>query len=342
MGATDFTLEIWLRCLPGSNPAPQYPCGQDVNWIYGNIILDRDRYNQDRKFGVSLVGGRPIFGMSGNGSGDRTICASTDLRDGAWHHLAVQRRRSDGHLWIFVDGILEADADGPDGDVSYPDDGLPGDYCGGPCVDSDPFLVLAAEKHDAGSAYPSFDGWLDELRVSTTLRYGGPFVPPAAPFTPDVATAALYHLDEGAGNSVNDDSGAPGGPSPGERRYGGSPAGPEWSTDTPFGGPSGVVDEVRSGGGSARPRLTAAPNPFRSVTTIAVPHNFQGDLDVFDLLGRRVARLGRVGAGTESIAWDGRDSSGRLVPPGLYFVRSSPDGSRPAAARPEPLRIIRR
>ena len=69
-----------------------------------------------------------------------------------------------------MDGSLEAEGDGPDGDVSYPDDGVPGNFCNGSCANSDPFLVLGAEKHDAGSQYPSYSGWLDEVRLSSVLR----------------------------------------------------------------------------------------------------------------------------------------------------------------------------
>jgi hypothetical protein len=98
---------------------------------------------------------------------------------------------------------------------------------------SDPFLVIGAEKHDAGPSYPSFSGWLDELRLSTTRRYTANFAVPAGPFEADGATAALYHLDEGTGTGIADSSAAAGGPSPGIIRYGGAPAGPEWSTDTP-------------------------------------------------------------------------------------------------------------
>jgi hypothetical protein len=78
-------------------------------------------------------------------------------------------------MWLYVDGAVDAEADGPDGDVSYPDNGVPGNYCGGPCVNSDPFIVLAAEKHDAGQAYPSYRGWLDEVRISPVLRYSTSF-----------------------------------------------------------------------------------------------------------------------------------------------------------------------
>lgn len=63
-----------------------------------------------------------------------------------------------------------------------------------------------------------YAGWLDELRLSTVLRYTANFTPPAAPFTPDAATAALYHFDEGSGTAILDGSGAPGGPSPPARR----------------------------------------------------------------------------------------------------------------------------
>lgn len=320
IGATDLTIEFWLRALPGSNPAPVQSCGFNINWIYGHIVFDRDRYNQDRKFGLSLVGGRPVFGISGQGTGDFTLCGPTDLRNGQWHHLAVERRRNDGHLWLYVDGALQADVDGPDGDVSYPDDGIPGNYCGGPCIESDPFIVLGAEKHDAGAEYPSFDGWLDELRLSTALRYAGNFTPPAMPFAPDAATAALYHFDEGAGDLVNDSSTAPGGPSPGERRFGGSPAGPEWSLLTPFPTAGGVEE----GGGSRVTVLRATPLPFAGYVDIELAAETGGLLTIVDVAGRAVLTRPVAGStGGHSIRWNGLDMTGRPVPDGLYFARVS-------------------
>ena len=138
-------------------------------------------------------------------------------------------------MWLFVDGQLEAEADGPDGDMSYPDDGTPGNYCGGPCVNSDPFLVIGAEKHDAGPSYPSFSGWFDEMRVSNTLRYQANFARPTAPFATDAGTVALYHFDEGTGDTIVDESQAQGGPSNGIRNVGGVPEGPQWvPSDAPL------------------------------------------------------------------------------------------------------------
>ena len=100
------------------------------------------------------------------------------------------------------------------------------------------------EKHDAGPAYPSFAGWFDELRLSTTLRYSANFVPQTSPFVTDSMTAALYHFDEGSGTVAGDSSGAPGGPSNGELKVGGSPVGPLWSSDTPFTQTSGPFNDI--------------------------------------------------------------------------------------------------
>jgi glucose/arabinose dehydrogenase len=235
VGANDFTIELWVKGALVDNAAPAITCGANTAWVNGNIVLDRDRYNQDRKFGLSFGNGRAVFGISGAGTGDRTICGTINVLDGQWHHVAVQRRRSDGYLWLFVDGTLEAQIDGPDGDVSYPDNGVPGDFCGGPCTNSDPFLVIGAEKHDAGPAFPSFNGYVDELRVSTTLRYpNASFSRPRAPFVPDTATVALYHFDEGLGGTLYDVLPQATGASDGQIRRASPTAFPQWSTDTPF------------------------------------------------------------------------------------------------------------
>lgn len=237
IGATDFTIEFWVRGYLSENSSPSVSCGANEDWILGNIVFDRDRFSQGRKFGISIANGRVVFGVTNASLQAQTICGTSSVLDGQWHHIAVQRRRSNGWMWLYVDGQLEAQADGPDGDISYPDNGVPCSYCcnGSPCTFSDPFIVLGAEKHDYDrNTYPSFSGWLDEVRLSTVLRYTANFTPPSSPFVPDGFTAALYHLDEGTGDDVLDSSGAPGGPSHGVRRFGGSPAGPLWSVQSPF------------------------------------------------------------------------------------------------------------
>ena len=67
------------------------------------------------------------------------------------------------------------------------------------------------------------------------------------------------------------------------------------------------------------------PNPFNPGTVIAFSLAVAGPvrLDVFDLDGRRVARLhdGELEAGDHEIPWRGRDDSGRQVPSGTYLYR---------------------
>jgi hypothetical protein len=66
-----------------------------------------------------------------------------------------------------------------------------------------------------GRGYPGdtsytgpFDGTIDELRVSSTIRYTEPFTSPALGerFVPDAHTLALYHFDEGQGDVLKDAS----------------------------------------------------------------------------------------------------------------------------------------
>lgn len=226
VGATDFTVEFWIKANPGENRG-RVDCNTNDGWITGNTVIDRDIYfaGDYGDFGIALDDGRVAFGVSVGSSGT-TLCGSRNVSDGQWHHVAVTRR-TNGDMAIFVDGQLDGSVTGIAGDASYRN-GRSTDY------QWDPFIVLGAEKHDAGAEYPSFSGWLDELRISTTARYSGAFQRPTAPFTPDGNTVALYHFDEGTGTAVGDSSGAAGGPSDGILRVGGSPSGPAWNGDSPF------------------------------------------------------------------------------------------------------------
>jgi Calx-beta domain-containing protein/concanavalin A-like lectin/glucanase superfamily protein len=229
IGATSFTIEFWIKGVLAENRGT-VRCGSTYGWIEGNTVIDRDRYDQPRSFGIALGNGRVAFGTN-VANWSTTLCGTRNVLDGTWHHVAVTRERDSGVLRIFVDGQPDGTANGAPGDISYPDNGVPGNYCGGSCAFSDPYLVIGAEKHDAGNVrYPSFRGLVDELRLSTVSRYSGNFVVPTVPFVADTATAALYHLDESAGTAVRDAVGA----SPGFLRVGGNPVGPVWSSDSPF------------------------------------------------------------------------------------------------------------
>jgi hypothetical protein len=75
----------------------------------------------------------------------------------------------------------------------------------------------------------------------------------------------------------------------------------------------------------------AAPNPFARTTTLSFTLGRAGpvELAIYSVDGRRVATLaqGTREAGPYRLDWDGRDGTGRLVRPGLYYARlRTPEG----------------
>jgi Bacterial Ig-like domain (group 3)/FlgD Ig-like domain len=69
----------------------------------------------------------------------------------------------------------------------------------------------------------------------------------------------------------------------------------------------------------------ASPSPFTSTTSIAFGLSKSGpaELAIFSVDGRHVRTLaqGNRDAGEYHLTWDGRDSDGRMLSPGLYYVR---------------------
>jgi len=262
LGVHDFVVEWWMKANPSDNSAPAIACGTNDNWKAGNIIFNRTRSAGTHEWGVSLAEGYVAFGVTGPSGDNLTICSSARVDDGAWHHIMVQRNRwdssngyFDGSLWLFVDGVLQATEAGPRGDISYPDSAAPATACGSSgteiCTDES-YLVIGGGKEGLGSP---FTGRIDDIRISAWLRSLTDFTPPSEPhtadtlawlrsltdFTPpsephtaDTLTIGLLRFNTGSGNVVYDTGGYDSGTSNGWLYLGGSPAGPEWSLDTPF------------------------------------------------------------------------------------------------------------
>lgn len=78
-------------------------------------------------------------------------------------------------------------------------------YIGGavpnPLLPIDTLMIGACQLNTEG-----FHGIIDEVRISDTVRYANccDFTPPTPPFVPDSNTVALYHFDEGSGNTTAD------------------------------------------------------------------------------------------------------------------------------------------
>jgi cysteinyl-tRNA synthetase, unknown class len=78
--------------------------------------------------------------------------------------------------------------------------------------------------------------------------------------------------------------------------------------------------------------LSNYPNPFNGSTVIpiAVPRSVFMSLEVFDVLGRKIARLhrGHVPEGRAEFRWNGLDGHGRPAESGVYFAVWEAEGMR--------------
>jgi glucose/arabinose dehydrogenase len=232
VGGGSFTIDLWMRGRAADNPSAGGGGDRewsDFRWIDGNIILDRDIWGgSEAKYGISIAGGRVRFGTGRGADGSdsqNTIEGSIDVLDDAWHHVAVVRDASTGRKRIYVDGLLdfESSAGASRADLSYPDAGVPGQL-----TPWGPFIVLAAEKHDAGPEYPSFDGFIDELRIWSValsaeriLAVHDRVLPSGEP-----GLVGYYRFEEGSGTAVADSSGAG---SPAGELIAGVPGNGEWA-----------------------------------------------------------------------------------------------------------------
>lgn len=203
---SNFTFEFWIRAAYSNNAGVVYPGLNGDGWITGNVLLDRDIYGTGDygDFGVAL--GRDgtnlvlAFGAH-NGSWGQTIVGTRNVGDDAWHHVAITRVASNGTMAIYVDGTLDASGTGPTGNLSYRI-GRATDW-----PNSDPFLVIGAEKHDAGSEYPSYNGYFDELRIWSRALTTYELAQIASALTPPAeqnGLVAYFRLEEGSGTALRD------------------------------------------------------------------------------------------------------------------------------------------
>lgn len=92
----------------------------------------------------------------------------------AWHHVALVR--SGSSLLLFLDGTLE--------DTQT--------ISGAGVLDAPSNTANIGGNYNAGS----WEGYLDEFRISTTARYTSGFTPQTTPFTNDPDTILLLHMED--------------------------------------------------------------------------------------------------------------------------------------------------
>lgn len=168
LGVGDFTIETSVRFLA-------LPTGTNKAVIFGKW----DEAGNKRSYqlytgGPSLEGGNTVFRISTDGTAGTVAelisypwVPVTDR----WYHVAVSR--ASGETLLFVDGVQQ----------------------GLPMADANTYyvgteLTVVGGQYDTGGALTttSFNGWLDELRLTVGYaRYAANFTPPVAAFPRSVA-----------------------------------------------------------------------------------------------------------------------------------------------------------
>ena len=104
-----FTIAFWVRTTTTGAAGTQ--------WWQGKGLVDGEVANVTNDFGVSLVGAHAAFGV---GNPDTTIQSTSNVNDGAWHHVVATRNATSGAMVLYVDGAQQASATGPTGTRNAP------------------------------------------------------------------------------------------------------------------------------------------------------------------------------------------------------------------------------
>ena len=172
LGSRPFTLETRIRVE-----------STDANGI---IFGDYKRGG----YAFMLASGRPqlVLGLTG---GLATLPAEEDARlePGRWHHVAAVFDRAEARLYL--DGRLVGK-----GDVAPELQVKPNRHP----------LYIGGNLLSEGGVEFSLAADLDELRISTSARYGGESFKPALRFAADGDTALLLHSDRRRGPILQDSS----------------------------------------------------------------------------------------------------------------------------------------
>lgn len=123
-------------------------------------------------------GGDTVFSV-GDAEGGATSAVS--VMDGVLHHVAGTWDGEKANL--FVDGVRQAFV-----------------------AAVAPVAPTATLRMGCDSDLNTFEGLIDEVRVSSIVRYTADGAPPNGPFVGDGDTLALFHLDEGVGDQAIDTS----------------------------------------------------------------------------------------------------------------------------------------
>jgi hypothetical protein len=158
LGGTDFTVDLWFKCN-GTGGNTLNICGQ----------VDSAPNTTSLSFGIGRTTGNVIVAQVAQGGVFISVTGTTTFTNSVntgWHHLAFVR--TSGLLKLFLDGIQEGGNVGIAGNVN----------------NSNNNISVGRFGEFASS---SWNGWIDEFRISPFARWTANFTPPTtaqAPFNP--------------------------------------------------------------------------------------------------------------------------------------------------------------
>ena len=187
-----FTVEAWVNPIkaPGGtyNP-PMIFCKTAESGVQNQTPFCL-------QLGVSGSLFWPTAWIGANGN-QYQLSSSIKFAEGSWHHIALTADSRTGLMQMFVDGTLAAS-----------------ENAGTTLVFTDPDLgmTIGSNSHITNGQLVYgyfFDGDIDEVRVSNTVRYTDEFTPPHAPLTTDNNTLALFHFNGNFSDATGQNSATP-------------------------------------------------------------------------------------------------------------------------------------
>ena len=184
-----FTIEAWVYWRGGSAT-----WGNSLIW---QRIID---FGNDQNNYVALVPQSNYNSQNGVmfwialGGSFNVLQSTTPLPVNTWTHIAATVDNATNTANLYVGGTLAATTPG----FTFRPSSL------GATVNN----WLGKSEYAFAPAFdPFFNGIIDELRISNTVRYTADFTPVPVQFATDGNTTALYHFNEGSGQVTADASG---------------------------------------------------------------------------------------------------------------------------------------
>jgi hypothetical protein len=173
-----YTYEAWIK-LDGSKQSPAILAACTAADACVALVTIRNDLQQVT-FGAQNSGGALLKAYA-------TFGSSLNPDDNQWHHVAGCRSISGSAvtLNLFWDGQLVGTVTGTAAQIGSPSD-----------------LYLGSTEY---APTDGLGGYIDEVRVSNTIRYTGSFTPQTR-FTTDANTEVLLHFDSFTGSTFVDSS----------------------------------------------------------------------------------------------------------------------------------------